>query len=478
MRRADLWEAGADERERLADERERLADEREMLADERERLADRQEHGLDRREADRPVQDAPAGEADDEAEVAATQTALRRAEAAVRRAEAELDRTRQAALRVRSRATRRVAGNERAAMHRNAEQTADAEERAWLGDRRDFVAAERDRQADDRDTVADQRDEAAELRERLADGREHELLERERRLDQPRSTGRRVRAVRLPDNRGPATDQNVRADEQRQRQRAAASRRAAAQDRGRAAASWGPREYGPMLLASFAPLAQQLFGTEDPRDALAQVVKFTVDTVTGCGGASVTLYRHGAVIDTVASDAVAAELDDLQFGTGLGPGPEAMRGEGPVSVSDLANSPRWPVLAAAAAQLGMASALCHGLFVHRSAQWSALGAFTLYGTAPGAFSDEDQEFASILAAYMAVAVAMAHRRDEVERREAALHRGLSTRDVIGQAKGILMERQRLSAGDAFDLLRRVSQRLNRKLADVAQQLAETGEMPT
>jgi AmiR/NasT family two-component response regulator len=72
---------------------------------------------------------------------------------------------------------------------------------------------------------------------------------------------------------------------------------------------------------------------------------------------------------------------------------------------------------------------------------------------------------------------MAYRRDEVDRREAALHRGLSTRDVIGQAKGILMERQRLSAGEAFDLLRRASQRLNRKLADVAQRLAETGELP-
>ncbi|GAA0476836.1 hypothetical protein Aca07nite_84930 [Actinoplanes capillaceus] len=58
-----------------------------------------------------------------------------------------------------------------------------------------------------------------------------------------------------------------------------------------------------------------------------------------------------------------------------------------------------------------------------------------------------------------------------------MHRALSTRDVIGQAKGILMERQRLSAGEAFDLLRRVSQRLNRKLADVAEQLTETGEVP-
>jgi hypothetical protein len=233
-----------------------------------------------------------------------------------------------------------------------------------------------------------------------------------------------------------------------------------------------------MLLASFAPLARQLFGHDDLRQVLAEVVKFAVGAVPGCDWASVTLYRHGRVVDAVTSDAVAAELDDIQFATGIGPGPEAMQGDNPVYAADLARAPRWPVLAATAAQLEVGSALCHGLFVHRPAQWSALGAFHLYGAAADAFGDDALEFSGVLAAFVAVAVAIDERRDEVDRREAALHRGLSTRDVIGQAKGILMERQHLSAGDAFDLLRRVSQRLNRKLADVAQHLAETGELPT
>ncbi|MEU5727285.1 GAF and ANTAR domain-containing protein [Micromonospora sp. NPDC047738] len=469
MVRADLWEAGADERERLADERE-------ALADERERLANRQEYGQDRQQADRPPRASPTGEADDAAEAAETE-ALRRAEAAVRRAEAELDRTRQAAARVRARAARRRAASERVATARHADETVDVEERAWLADRRDFVAAERDDQADERDQIADQREEIAGLRERLADERERELLQRERRVDQLRPTGRRPRAARPRADREPVVDRDLRADGERQRERAAADRRAAAHDRARAAAKWGPQAYGPTLLASFAPLAQQLFGNDDLRDTLAQVLKFTVSAVAGCDCASVTLYRHGRVVDTVTSDAVAAELDDIQFATGIGPAPEAMQNETPVYIADLADSPRWPVLAATAVEFEMASALCHGLFVHRPAQWSVLGAFNLYSATPGAFSEEDQEFGSILAAYVAVAVAMAQRRDEVGRREAALHRGLSTRDVIGQAKGILMERQRLSAGDAFDLLRRTSQRLNRKLADVAQQLAETGEIP-
>jgi len=478
MRRADLWEAGADERQRLADERQRLADEREALADERERLADRQEHAQDGREADREAPASVPGDADDAAEAAATQAAVRRAEAAVLRAEAELERTRQAATRVAARAALRVASTERAATARLVEQTVDAEESAWLADRRDFVAAERDGQADERDKIADRREETAGLRERLADERERELLERERRFDQLRPTGRRAGATRLRTVRDPAVDEEARADGERQRERAAAGRRAAAHDRARAAAVWGPQAYGPMLLASFAPLARQLFGNDDLRDVLAQVLKFTVGAVAGCDCASVTLYQHGRVVDTVTSDAVAADLDDIQFATGVGPAPEAMNSEHPICVADLAGASRWPVLAATAAELGVSSALCLGLFVHRPAQWSALGAFSLYGATPDAFSDDDHEFGTILAAYLAIAVATAQRHDEVDRREAALHRGLSTRDVIGQAKGILMERQRLSAGDSFDLLRRVSQRLNRKLADVAQQLAETGELPT
>jgi GAF domain-containing protein len=233
-----------------------------------------------------------------------------------------------------------------------------------------------------------------------------------------------------------------------------------------------------MLVASFAQVARQLFAFDDLRDVLPQVLKFTVSAVAGCDWASVTLWRHERVVDTVTTNAVAAELDDIQFGTGIGPGPEAMDGEAPIYVPRLTDQSRWPVLAATATQLGVVSAWCHGPSVQQPAQWSPLGVLSVYSATPDAFTDEDQEFASILAAYVSVAVAMSHRRDEVDRREAALHRGLSTRDVVGQAKGILMERQRLSAGDAFDLLRRVSQQLNRKLADVAQHLAETGELPT
>jgi hypothetical protein len=479
--RAGPWEAGADERERLADERERLADEREVLADERERLADRHDYLLDRREADTPRKVSSQGQLAEaevaETEVAEAQAALSRAEAGARRAEAELLRARQNASRVAARVARGAAGSARATAAKHAEQTVDAEESAWLADRRDFIAAERDELAAERDTIAEERDGTAGLRERLADDRERVGLERERRLDERRRPGGRAGPAWVPAGQDQAAQAGRRADSERLREAAAAGRRTAAQERSRTSASWRPVAYGPTLVASFAQLARQLFGSEDVAGVLPQVLKFTVGAVAGCDWASVTLWRYGRVIDAVSTDPIAVELDDIQFDTGIDPAAEALQSEYPVHVPDLADSPRWPVVAATATQLGVASCLSHGLFVHQPAQWTPLGVFSLYSATPAGFSDEDQEFGSILAAYLAVAVAMAHRREEVDHREAALHRGLSTRDVIGQAKGILMERQRLSAGDAFDLLRRASQRLNRKLIDVAEHLTETGEMP-
>ena len=58
-----------------------------------------------------------------------------------------------------------------------------------------------------------------------------------------------------------------------------------------------------------------------------------------------------------------------------------------------------------------------------------------------------------------------------------LERALESRDVIGQAKGILMERFRITADEAFDRLRMTSQHTNRKVNAVAGELAATGEWP-
>ncbi len=75
-----------------------------------------------------------------------------------------------------------------------------------------------------------------------------------------------------------------------------------------------------------------------------------------------------------------------------------------------------------------------------------------------------------LAAHAAIAL-------ENAQTEAHLRSGLVTRTVIGQAEGILMERLKITADQAFGVLSRLSQQSNVKLRDVARNLVETGEIP-
>ena len=101
----------------------------------------------------------------------------------------------------------------------------------------------------------------------------------------------------------------------------------------------------------------------------------------------------------------------------------------------------------------------------------------MYARAPQAFGIIDRANAVLLASFAGFALSSAETHAEDERRFNILEAGLVTREIIGQAQGILMERERITAAEAFDILRRASQNLNRKLREVAQDLVDTGERP-
>jgi hypothetical protein len=470
-RRASLWEAAADERERLANERESVADEREWLADERDRQIDRRVHELDRLERLLTEQGVDVG-----AKLAAVRQAVLRAEPEPGRAAEHLSRIRQEAARAEGRILRQQAQQDRVQAVTSVDSAQTDDERAWLLDRRDFVAAERDRVAEERERLAQRRDDAAEMRESLADKRERDLLRREKELaDIPAGTPH-VGAVTLTTGADRSAAGNRRAQDRERRIEAARGRQIDASDSELAAAQWRPRAYGQQLTASFSELANNLFKADEPSLALAPVLDFAVAVIPGCDAASLTLWRQGDVFDSLATSASAATLDNIQFVSGEGPAWQAMQDGTPVHVPDAASATRWPALAAAASSLGVAEVLCFGLVVTGERARSALGSFTLVSSSSPSFGVEEREFAAILASYLAVAVAAVQRGEQIERREASLHRALSARDVIGQAKGILMERQGLTAPEAFDVLRRASQDLNLKLGEVAERLVETGQL--
>ncbi len=137
-----------------------------------------------------------------------------------------------------------------------------------------------------------------------------------------------------------------------------------------------------------------------------------------------------------------------------------------VDVRDVATDDRWPRFAREASRMGVRSMLCFQLFV----EGDQLGALNLYSTTHSAFDAESRDVGLVFAGHAAVALAGAEH-------EANLRAGMGNRDVIGQAKGILMERYRLTADQAFGVLAHLSMDLNRKLFDIARELSETGAVP-
>lgn len=217
-------------------------------------------------------------------------------------------------------------------------------------------------------------------------------------------------------------------------------------------------------LSEFARRAQ----TEDDRGLmLDEIVRGAVQLIPGVDEASisVTIGRRDVSSQHPSGD-LPAKVDAVQTETGQGPCIDAAYEDETVRVPDMASEERWPRFAARAAALGAASMLSIQLWVEHD----NLGALNLYSYTADSFTDESEHVGLLFASHAAVAFAGA---DKVHHLNIALAR----RDLIGQAKGILMERHHRSAGDAFDVLRRESQRLNRRLFDVADYLAETGELP-
>ena len=131
----------------------------------------------------------------------------------------------------------------------------------------------------------------------------------------------------------------------------------------------------------------------------------------------------------------------------------------------MAHEQRWPRFAAAAGEAGAASMLSFQLYVEKD----NLGALNLYSYRPNAFDDESEQVGLMFASHAAVAFADAQKIDQLNHKAAP-------RDLIGQAKGILMERYNISSDRAFAVLVRVSQHNNRKLRDVAEELVSSRQL--
>lgn len=226
------------------------------------------------------------------------------------------------------------------------------------------------------------------------------------------------------------------------------------------------------LTAALTQTVTGLLSAATVQDTLDQVVSLAVDTIEGCDFAGIFVARGHTVTTPVCTDPLVIQADELQHRLDQGPCLDALAGSTVFYADDLGDDARWPRFGPEAVALGVRSLLALPLLFD-----GAPGALNLYARYPQAFGVIDRGRGLLLASMAGMAFSSARSHEDEERRAAQLHAALATRELIGQAQGILMERERITSDQAFDILRRASQHLNLKLRDIAQSLIDTGLTP-
>jgi hypothetical protein len=422
-------------RSRLADERDGIADERDKVAGQRDDLADRREAQADAAE-DALRRIAPPSATQILDALAADAAALRAN---------RLDRDEHAD------------ESDRAA---SAVEHREGEDVDWAADRRDFVADDRQSQAD-RGEVLDNE------REVLADVRERHLRQLAADIGLHTASAAGGSDVTLESVASRAA-----------RRRAGADRAEARRERQRADVEHAGRDFTRPLASHLLDIARLLVHASDPDDATADIVAAAQQVVPGCDAASFSKPAGIEVLTTATTSPVAQYLDSLQYENGEGPCLEALLTLQLVTSDELAADSRWPQLVAAVAAAGFVASAMASPIVDERDPGTAFGSINNYSTSIGAFDEEARDCVMLLSAHLGAVLTLAARAADADTTTMQLTEAVESRDVIGQAKGILMERQRLTADQAFDVLKRASQRLNRRLRDVAGDLTRTGEIAT
>lgn len=225
------------------------------------------------------------------------------------------------------------------------------------------------------------------------------------------------------------------------------------------------------LESDLAQVAVALFAPGTVDGTLQEIVELAELAVDGCEAAGVLLSDSGTLTTAAASSPLVVEIDQMQIDAGEGPCLDAATQGTTVYAHDLIDDARWPTFAAAATAAGIRTVLAYPLSVERHS------ALNLYARLPAAFGATARAQGLLFATLARLAMDSARERAAEADKAHNLTEALRTRELIGQAQGILIERDRITADQAFDVLRRASQNLNIKLREVAETLVETGETP-
>lgn len=213
-------------------------------------------------------------------------------------------------------------------------------------------------------------------------------------------------------------------------------------------------------------IVQFLDEFEDVTRFLDSLVQWAVERTPGAEACGLTLEQAGRARTVTYSGDLALRGDERQYELDDGPCLESLRSGSVVAVSDMSAETRWGHYPKRALEAGVHSTLSFPLTVGDEGR----GALNLYASRPHAFADNDQVVGQSWAAQASGALSVAWRLAARDETVDNLTRSMVTRQVIGQAVGLLMAQRRCTAEEAFALLKGASQRANEKLRDVAQRL--------
>jgi GAF domain-containing protein len=208
---------------------------------------------------------------------------------------------------------------------------------------------------------------------------------------------------------------------------------------------------------------------------LQTVAELTKAVMPGNPEASVTLLVKDHPTTVATTGQLALDLDEKQYERGHGPCLHAARTGELTEIADMRTDARWPDYSPRAAESGALSSLSVPLAIDDDEQ--VTGAINIYAREPSAFDEASRTAATRFGPYAAVAAGDLHAFQSVRARADNLQAALATRGVIDQAKGILMDRHKLTADQAFQVLAQMSMKTNRKLYAIADELVHTGVLP-
>ena len=226
-------------------------------------------------------------------------------------------------------------------------------------------------------------------------------------------------------------------------------------------------EMSPEILDALQKLSSLLESEDSLERTLQIVADLSVAALPGCDAAGVTLRVNGEDMTAAGSDEFALEIDKIQYDLGGGPCIHALEQGEIVRIDSISEETRWPEFRDRAAEKDLRSSLSHPLKANGS-----VGALNLYARSERAFDAAAAAVSEIFAKQASIALQNAQTYLVARRLSEQLNEALQSRDIIGQAKGILMEREGIDDEEAFDMLRAISQNANVKLRDVAERLVE------